>query len=123
MAGRWVAERDTPEGPEIVEESWTPPRGDAFFGTSHTQVAGKTTFFEYLRVQSSTTGVDYVASPLGKRVVRFKRIESGPSHATFANPAHDFPTHIRYQRRGDTLIAEIWGDSGDKRAWRFTRAP
>lgn len=45
--------------------------------------------------------------------VLFRRIASGPDSIVFENPAHDFPTMIKYVRvSADSLLAEISGMSG-----------
>jgi hypothetical protein len=82
---------------------------------SRTVRKGKTTAFEFLRLeQSADGGVDYVAQPGGRPPVRFRCTSLSDRKAVFENPQHDFPTKITYERDGDELIAAISGPDGAK---------
>jgi hypothetical protein len=64
----------------------------------------------------------YVAQPSGGDPVRFTYVAGDETSALFANPDHDFPTHIAYARDGDMLTARIWGPDGEGEAigWRWS---
>lgn len=102
------------------EESWSLPKGGTMIGYARTVKDGKTAFFEYLRLEQTADGVDYVASPMGKSTTRFRLTEAGKDFAVFSNPQHDFPKEIRYTLKGDTLVAEV-GDGERSKSWTFQR--
>ena len=112
MSGRWS------DG--ASEESWSLPGGGTMMGYARTVKDGKTVFFEYLRLEETADGVDYVASPMGKSVTRFRLTKAGKGFAVFSNPQHDFPKEIRYTLKGDTLVAEV-GDGERTESWTYRR--
>lgn len=132
LSGVWVNE--TADGRS--EEHWMRPCGGTMIGMNRTVDGGKTSFFEYLRIETRPDGVYYIASPSGKGETPFRIVEDGPCGASttgtewcaeFANPEHDFPQRIIYRRlSGDRLIAVIEGtragqpDRGEFR-WRRQR--
>jgi hypothetical protein len=121
LVGAWV--RD--EGDRRVEEHWIPPFGGVMFGIGRMAEEGRTTFFEYLRIEALADGVAYVASPRGGETTFFALVEEGDARATFENPAHDFPTRITYWREGEALHARIEGViDGEARevTWVFSPA-
>lgn len=115
MSGIWATE--TADGRS--EEQWMLPRGGTMIGMNRTVDGGKTSFFEFLRMESRPDGVYYVASPLGKCETAFRMVEGGACGAPtalaqqcveFANPEHDYPQRILYRRlSGGRLIAVIEG--------------
>jgi hypothetical protein len=115
LVGRWTGDQDG----ATVTETWLPAAGGVVFGVN-TVVAGEAlVFFESLRIAVVDGELSYLASPEGRQpptVFRATAIE--PNHVRFANPQHDFPQWIDYQRSADTLTATIGG--GDKTAsWSF----
>ena len=121
LAGDWIA--STPEGD--VREAWGPPRGAAMLGTSHTVDGGRTVFFEYVRIEARSTGLVYLASPLGRHPpTAFALVESDRDRVVFENPTHDFPQRVVYERKGDRLDASIEGvENGKSRTstWSYRR--
>ena len=74
----------------------------------HRDVAqGKLSGFEFLRIEIGEGDAVYQAQPQGKPAVPFRLVEMGATHAVFANPAHDYPRRLRYQRHGDALKATV----------------
>jgi uncharacterized protein DUF6265 len=56
----------------------------------------------------------YTATPSGQAAAAFRSTDVSESSFTVANPAHDFPQRIGYNRRGaDSLIAWIEGPGKD----------
>jgi hypothetical protein len=96
LTGSWTTAADA--APR-TEEHWTQPSAGAMLGLSRT-IAGdppRTTFFEFLRIDSTPEGIVYLASPKGRiPPTPFRLTESGPQRAVFENPRHDFPTKISY---------------------------
>jgi len=107
LAGHWVMA--TPGG--RVEELWLPPDGGTLYGVGRTISGGQTQFFEFLAIEprEGATGATlaFVARPRGKEPTEFLRVENRPGRVVFANPEHDFPKRILYERRGDTLHARV----------------
>jgi hypothetical protein len=92
-----------------VREQWMPPDGGTLFGMSRTVKDGKVLEFEYVRIEPRDGRLHYVAKPSGQPEAAFALVEAGPDHATFENPAHDFPHRIGYRRQADSLLAWIEG--------------
>lgn len=99
-------------------------------GSARTWRRGRTVVFEFLKLTAVGTRVIYRAWPAGKQGTPFTLTASGPSHAVFENPTHDFPQRISYHRRGETLEATISGrlrrpgqpeGPPQERRWRFER--
>ena len=102
-------------GSASIEERWTPAGGGAMLAVSRTVADGRLVAFEFLRVVERDGGLVYIAQPNGRPPTEFVLTTIEPNAATFENPAHDFPTTIRYRRREDgTLEATISGRGGEK---------
>ena len=121
MSGRW----ESVSGERWVEEIWSAPRGGTMFAMSRTGSGDSLVEFEFIRLQRGEDGIlAFLASPGGRPAVPFRLIESGATSATFANPGHDYPQRIRYEREGDILRATISAaDGGEARSWAFQRRP
>ena len=110
LAGAWR----TSGAPEI-EEYWSSPKAGLMIGMGRTIARGKTVETESLRIEETSTGVDYVARPGGAGETRFKLIRSSQREAVFENPAHDFPKRIIYRlEEGGGLWARVEGDGSEK---------
>ena len=121
MSGRW----ESVSGERWVEEIWSAPRGGTMFAMSRTGSGDSLVEYEFIRLQRGEDGIlAFLASPGGRPAVPFRLIESGATSATFANPGHDYPQRIRYEREGDILRATISAaDGGEARSWAFQRRP
>jgi hypothetical protein len=97
-----------------MEEYWTTPEGGVMLGLHRDTREGKLLFFEYLRIEATDDGIDYIASPRGGESTHFRLVEQGERRAVFSNPDHDFPQRIIYSRDGDTLCARIEGKEGEQ---------
>ncbi len=64
-------------------------------------------------------GLRYVAAPKGQSPASFALVQRSPSHARFANPAHDFPKWIDYRREGDRLTVSIGTEDDPAATWDF----
>ena len=121
LTGHWVRASET----RASEEIWTAADGALMTGMNRTVRVDGRTSFEYMRIEFAPRDGGppvYVAQPSGGDPVRFAYLEGGDASALFANPDHDFPTHIEYARDGDALTARIWGPNGEGEAagWRWT---
>jgi hypothetical protein len=56
---------------QCVEEQWTAPSGNMLVGMSRTVSGGRTTSFEFMRIEARADGIYYVAQPGGKPPVDF----------------------------------------------------
>jgi len=122
MSGSW----QLGSGANLTEEHWTLPNAGSLIGMSRTIRGGKTTFFEFLRLEQGKDGVDYVAQPGGRfPPTRFRCTSLEGKKAVFENTLHDFPTRITYERTSDDeLIAIVSGPPNGKekpQTLRFTR--
>jgi len=114
MAGCW--ELNVPQRQMTIAEHWMKPSGGTLIGMSRTVRGGKTTGFEYIRVETTADGIDYVAKPSSnKEETRFKLVKSSATEAVFENLAHDFPQRIIYRNQApDALFARIEGTQNGK---------
>ncbi len=108
LSGHWAQESDD----EVTEEAWLPPRGDALVGVNRTVKAGRTVFFEHLRLSAEDDGgVTYWASPRGASATPFWLTGADAGWVQFENLGHDFPKRLIYWRAaGSSLCAQIEGD-------------
>ncbi len=105
LAGHWTSADGG------THEHWT-AAGDALFGVGMTTRAGRTVEWEVLIISRQGNALALDARPLGAPVVRFGQAAGEPDAATFSNPAHDFPQHVRYARADDRatrrVVARVW---------------
>lgn len=111
LAGHWCSD----DQGELVEEHWLGPRGALMLGVSRTVKSGKTTSFEFLRIEYRAGTAHYVAQPGGTPPTAFRLTVSGADWARFENPRHDFPKRVEYRRSARGLHAEIAGPGKDGR--------
>ena len=113
ISGHW---QNAPGGRGQIEEHWTQPAGGSMLGMSRTVAGGKTTEFEFLRIEQRDDGIYYVAQPKGRcPATDFKLTRATGQEAVFENPAHDFPKRIIYKKTyEDSLTASIDGGEGTK---------
>ena len=102
-------------------EQWMPPRGGLALGVSQMVMGGKTTSYEYLRIESRPDGIYYVAVPSGGKEESFKYTGVTTDTAndrndrlyTFENPALEFPRRITYRHApGGWIYAQVEGKVG-----------
>ena len=111
LAGGWQGIM----GKAQIEEHWIQPAGGTMLAVSRTVANGRTVAFEFLRIESRTDGIFYVAQPQGRPPVEFKLTQRSENRAVFENPQHDHPKIIRYSKDADgSLRAEIEGDEKGK---------
>lgn len=107
LAGRWTGT----VGKSSYEEYWMEPAGGAMLGVSRTIAGPRMRTFEYLRIVQRGDDLFYVAQPNGVPPTEFKLTSLTDSKAVFANPDHDFPKTITYERTAPgALVATIAGD-------------
>jgi hypothetical protein len=122
MVGGWASN----QAGEWNEEHWLAARGGTMLGLHRDVKGGKTTGFEFLRIEARPEGLVYLASPGGKPATPFRAIEVSADRVVFENKEHDFPQRILYWRAPGALHARIEGVMGGKASsmeWRWTPAP
>ena len=114
MAGCW--ELNVPQRQTTIAEQWMKPAGGTMIGMSRTVRGGKTTGYEFIRIVTSDTGIEYIAKPSSNNEeTAFKLVKSSATEAVFENPAHDFPQRIIYRNQPpDVLAARIEGMQNGK---------
>jgi len=109
LSGAWRGKN----GNEIIEEQWSAPEGNALIGTGRTIVDGKTTFFEFLRIELREGHLVYVAQPMGGKATEFTRVVSRSGEdARFENSSHDWPKSVRYTRTPRGISVRVDGAPG-----------
>src|SRR5215471_1045158 len=112
LAGDWQITSPN----QCVEEQWTAPSSNMLVGMSRTVAGGKTTSFEFMRIEARADGIYYVAQPGGRPPVDFKLASDAPAELTFVNPGHaDHLKQVIYRREADgRLTARIEGENNGK---------
>ncbi len=102
-----------------VSEQWMKPAGNVMMGMSRTVRDGKTTEYEFIRLEQSEDGaIRYIARPSNQAEAAFTLVLLQGRKAVFENPQHDFPQRIIYERiSGDSLVARIEGTINGKQRW------
>lgn len=109
LAGHWCIE----DGDRRVDEVWLSGAAGAMHGLSRTLAGDRVESFEFMRIEADAGRTNFLAQPNGAPSTAFALIEHGANHASFANPAHDFPNRIDYRRERDRLHAQISGPGRD----------
>ena len=123
MQGSWKGEKDG----VVMEELWTSPRGGAMLGLHRDVKGDRLVSWEFLRIEATSGGIVYFASPRSAPPTPFALVESGDRRVVFENKAHDFPQRILYwiDSRGSlhariegpqhgTTVSEEWTWSREK---------
>ena len=122
LAGCWQGEAGSSAA--NAYEAWAAPRAGRMLGISQT-VRGTNSIFEYMRIDANEKGLRFTPQPGGKPPVEFVAETIEPGRIVFANPQHDFPKYVEYQRNGDTLTARLSaqppGAEGKRQVFAFRR--
>lgn len=128
LTGDWQA-GNAADGTTI--EHWEPMRGGTKLGIGQTVRGGVTRGFEYMRIVRHADGLVFYGQPSGKPAVAFPAVAltkddaGGEVEIVFANPAHDYPTHISYRlaEGGTMLVATTRGrdPARDAMTWQYHR--
>jgi hypothetical protein len=118
LAGSWEGD----DAGTWNEEVWAAPRGGLMLAFHRD--TGRSTGFEFLRIEETPAGLVYRAMPGGRPATDFKLVEAGPARAVFES-ALEFPRRVVYWREGEGLHARIEGVRAGKpasREWTWQRA-
>jgi hypothetical protein len=107
MEGTW---RSTSNG-VAMEEIWNSPAKGGLIGMHRDARDGRMISFEFFRiVPRDSSGICYMASPMGRPAVAFCANAIGDRRVVFENPEHDFPQRIMYWlESGGRMHARIEG--------------
>src|SRR5690242_1633117 len=109
IAGDWQS--ITPQG--NIEEHWMQPASDSMIGMSRTLREGKTTSFEYLRLELRDTDMFYIAYPNARKQAEFKLVEADAERLVFEG-GDEHVQRVVYQKEGQGLRARIEGKHNGK---------
>lgn len=113
MKGCW--EIVMPDLDVRIEEHWMAPAGGTMLGISRSVRSGKTSGWEYMRLEANERGVFFVSKPRENKEETFFRLkEFKEGYAVFENPEHDFPQRVIYRSEKDALSARIEGTQNGK---------
>jgi hypothetical protein len=95
----------------LTIEMWMPPDGGMMLGASRTTMGDRVREFEHLQLTTHGDTLVYTAAPSGQAQASFRSaIPVGADELVLENPAHDFPTRIRYRRiDADSMVARVEG--------------
>lgn len=129
LAGSWSGEIRGAGSATRFETSYTGPEGGVILSVSKSLTAeGKLRWFEFERFEVKDGVLQVTPYPGGKPSVTFTLAEydAAAKKAVFANPQHDYPTRITYQRAADDrLVFRVEGSTKDAPVMEFllTRRP
>jgi hypothetical protein len=111
LAGCW----ERSDRGSLISEMWMKPAGTSMMGSGRTVKNGKTTDFEFLRIEQRDDAIYYVAKPRANtQDTAFKLTTWSANEFVFENPQHDFPQRIIYKINGASLSARIEGTRNGK---------
>ncbi|MCL4220967.1 MAG: hypothetical protein KJZ65_06325 [Phycisphaerales bacterium] len=121
----WLVGVWEPRAGTGATEVWAQAEDGVLRGFSLAMKGGAVEDYELLAIEPAGRSVVYLARPNGLTPSSaFALVELDGTRAVFANPAHDFPQRVGYEREGNVLSAWIEGpgSEGVKRiAWTWTR--
>jgi hypothetical protein len=105
MTGCWERTR----GDMRWEETWSAPVNGVMHGSGRTTKAGSLVEYEITRIFERNDSLIYSAQPSGQPAAEFATVTATDGGVVFANPAHDFPQRVSYNRGADSLFARVEG--------------
>lgn len=108
MSGCWERRDDAKK--LLISEQWMAVEGTSIIGMGRTVRNGKTTDWEFMRIEERADGIYFVAKPRANPTeTDFKLVRSANGEYVFENAAHDFPQRVIYKPAGDKIAARIEG--------------
>jgi hypothetical protein len=102
LEGCWVSDDKS------TQEVWVIDGEQSLAGFSVSVSDTKVGFYELMNIRQDENGSwFFTAYPSGQASASFKAIQQGENSVLFANPDHDYPQEIRYERNGDSLAASV----------------
>ncbi|MCI0434921.1 MAG: DUF6265 family protein [Gemmatimonadetes bacterium] len=113
ISGEWAGTTDG----VTTEEHWLAPASGAIVGVARTVRNGLMTSYEFLCIAERQGVLVYSAMPDGRTTpTHFTLTSIDTGVAVFENPAHDYPTTIRYARRADGALETTISGASNQRA-------
>ncbi len=113
MAGCWEQKNEAKK--LLISEMWMSPAGSSMLGMGRTVKNGKTTGWEYMRIEQRDDGIYFVSKPKeNSEDTAFKLKSLTAAGTVFENKDHDFPQRVIYKIQGDKMIARIEGNDNGK---------
>ena len=113
LAGCWEQRDDAKK--LLISEQWMAPAGTSILGMGRTVRDGKTTDWEYMRIEQRSDGIFFVAKPRGNdEETAFRLIGSPTDQFVFENKEHDFPQRVVYKFSRTRLTGRIEGMNNGK---------
>lgn len=113
MAGCWEQRDDARN--MLITEQWMSPAGTSILGMGRTVKNGKTSSFEYMRIEKRDDGIYFVSRPKeNTEDTAFKLISSTGNEVVFENKEHDFPQRVIYELHGTKMTGRIEGTIGGR---------
>lgn len=113
MAGCWERRDDVKK--LLITEQWMSPAGTSILGMGRTVKDGKTTGWEFMRIEKRDDGLYFVSRPKeNAEDTAFKLVRSTPGEVVFENKEHDFPQRVIYKLQGTKMIGRIEGTMNGK---------
>lgn len=99
------------------ESVYSSPEAGMMLSMSKEWKAGRISMFEFERFTWDGGKVVLVPYPYGNASVEFELVDFDPKvkRARFANPEHDFPTDLIYERKGDRLVIDVFAGEGEQK--------
>jgi hypothetical protein len=109
LVGTWTRTNAKPD--RQAYEQWVKINDRELWGRGVTIKEGDTLFVEKLRIILRNDTIYYVADvPENNRLIYFRFTKLDDNGFICENPSHDFPKKISYNRREQSLHAQISGD-------------
>lgn len=106
LLGDWKRTND--QKGRVTFESWKKINKDQYEGIGYTLVQTDTVSKEYMKLQQIQGQWSlFVRTSDDAAIVQFDVANAQEQAFVCVNEAHDFPTHIAYQRVGDKLMAKV----------------
>jgi hypothetical protein len=106
LQGCW----ESVNGPRVVEEQWSAPRGTNMLGMGRTLAGDRLVEYELVVLREDGDRLAYEAHPSGQSPAVFVSRSIDPGRIVFENLEHDFPQRVGYERQAaDVLLAWIEG--------------
>lgn len=113
MAGCWERKDDAKK--LLISEQWMSPAGTSILGMGRTVKNGKTTGWEFMRIEQREDGLYFVSRPKeNTEDTAFKLVSSTLNEVVFENKEHDFPQRVIYKLQGTKMTGRIEGNNGGK---------
>ncbi len=108
MSGCWSSAITATETTQ--SEQWMEPLGTSMLGMGRTVSRGKTTGYEFMRIEKRDDGIYFVSRPKENPAdTDFKLISSKGGRFVFENTAHDFPQRVIYSFTASKMTGRIEG--------------